>query len=212
MDTNEIVKALRCSAQIPSNEEQCAGCPYFVLETPSEDDVKELGLEPEWKWKSCNVDRMALDAAGLIERQNVEIKALRGAAESLKAALKDAQKSIEVFGQANAALREKVPEWIPVKERLPEPETEVLIVCNRRGCRFVCPAIYEDGKMLTQDSGWNWNDLYDYGTYSEDDDDYFVPQGWWEDRQFTPDDVYNNPVDCEVTHWMPLPELPEELK
>lgn len=110
------------------------------------------------------------------------------------------------------ALRDKVPEWIPVSERLPEPETEVLIVCNRRGCRFVCPAIYEDGKMLTQDSDWNWNDLYDYGTYSEDDDDYFVPQGWWEDRQFTPDDVYNNPVDCEVTHWMPLPELPEEEK
>lgn len=23
-----------------------------------------------------------------------------------------------------------------------------------------------------------------------------------------PDDVYNNPVDCAVTHWMPLPESP----
>ncbi len=128
--------------------------------------------------------RLQIQAADQIEKQDAEIK----------------------------ALRDKVPEWIPVKERLPEPETEVLIVCNRRGCRFVCPAIYEDGKMLTQDSDWNWNDLYDYGTYSEDDDDYFVPQGWWEDRQFTPDDVYNNPVDCEVTHWMPLPELPEEEK
>ena len=25
-----------------------------------------------------------------------------------------------------------------------------------------------------------------------------------------PDDVYNNPVDCAVTHWMPLPEAQEE--
>lgn len=33
---------------------------------------------------------------------------------------------------------------------------------------------------------------------------------WWENRQFNPDDVYNNLVDCAVTHWMPLPEAPEE--
>ena len=116
METNELVKALRCSAQIPSNEEQCAGCPYFVLETPSEDDVKELGLEPEWKWKSCNVDQMALDAADLIEKQAVEIRELRN--------------SLAVFGQANAALRDKVPERIPVSKRLPEPEKMVLLTVS----------------------------------------------------------------------------------
>ena len=69
--------------------------------------------------------------------------------------------------------------WINVKERLPSCEKEVLICCNRNGYRFVCPAIYEDGTMLTQDSTWNWYDIGCYGTYSEDNDDYFVPQGWW---------------------------------
>lgn len=101
--------------------------------------------------------------------------------------------------------------WISVKDRLPEPETEVLAVCVRNGYRFICPAIYETGTTLTQDSIWNWYELYNYGTYSEENDDYFVPEGWWEARQFTPDDVYNNPVDCAVTHWMPLPEPPEEV-
>lgn len=94
-------------------------------------------------------------------------------------------------------------------ERMPEPETDVLAVCNRNGYIFVIPAIYEDGKMLTQDSAWNWSDIDCYGLYDEEADDYYIPEGWWENRQFNPDDVYNNPVDCAVTHWMPLPEAPE---
>lgn len=58
--------------------------------------------------------------------------------------------------------------WISVKDRLPEPETEVLVVCVRNGYRFICPVIYETGTTLT--------------------------------------------VDCAVTHWMPLPEPPEEVR
>ncbi len=107
-----------------------------------------------------------------------------------------------------ASVLEKM-QWISVKDRLPSNETEVLAVCVRNGFQFICPAIYEDGTMLTQNSCWNWYDLESYGTFSDEDDDYFVPQGWWENRQFTPDDVYNNPIDCTVTHWMPLPDAPK---
>lgn len=102
--------------------------------------------------------------------------------------------------------------WISVKDKLPEPETEVLAVCVRTGYRFICPVIFEDGTMLTQNSMWNWYELENYGTYSEENDDYFIPEGWWENRQFTPDDIYNNPVDCTVTHWMPLPEPPTSAR
>lgn len=112
--------------------------------------------------------------------------------------------------QKEIAKLQKKQQWIPVAERLPEPETDVLAVCNRNGYIFVIPAIYEDGKMLTQDSAWNWNDIYCYGLYDEEADDYYIPEGWWENRKFDPDDVYNNPGDCAVTHWMPLPEPPKE--
>lgn len=100
--------------------------------------------------------------------------------------------------------------WVEVEDGLPKAENEVLALCDRNGFQFVCPAIYEDGTVLAQDSmwKWNWNDLYNYGTYSEEDDDYYVPEGWWENRQFTPDNVYNNPIDCEVTRWMELPDAP----
>lgn len=99
--------------------------------------------------------------------------------------------------------------WVNVEDRPPEAETDVLIACDRNGYRFTCPAIYEDGKMLRQDSIWNWNDIESYGSYDEELDDYYIPEGWWENRQFNTDDVYNNPVDCSVTHWMPLPDAPE---
>ena len=105
---------------------------------------------------------------------------------------------------------EEKHQWVSVKDRPPENEQEVFIYCNRGGFKFVCPAIYEDGTMLTQNSRWNWYDIEEYGTYNEENDDYFVPKGWWENRQFTPDDVYNCPVDCEVTHWRPLPKPPKE--
>lgn len=124
-----------------------------------------------------------------------------------KLAYQQLKEMVEAFSAADVIER---PQWISVTDKLPDTETEVLAVCSRNGFRFVCPAIYEDGTVLTQDSMWCWYEMDSYGTYSEENDDYFIPEGWWENRQFTPDDVYNNPVDCPVTHWMPLPEPPKE--
>ena len=71
--------------------------------------------------------------------------------------------------------------------------------------------MHEDGTIITSESIWNWNEIEGYGLYSEEADDWFIPEGWWEYRQFNDDDVYNNLIDCTVTHWMPLPEPPEEV-
>ena len=155
METNEIVKVLR----VCGDTGRCVECP--------------LGD----KLSGC-MESVMTEAAGLIERQDVEIKALRGATGSLKAALEDAQKSIEVFGQANAALRDKVPEWIPVTERLPEPEKMVLLTVSGKVKNISLVDAYELGEFNT-DEGW-------------------ILEMWPEWK------------DPKVTHWMPLPELPEE--
>lgn len=101
--------------------------------------------------------------------------------------------------------------WIPCSERMPGTETEVLALCRRGGVSFVCPVMHEDGTIITSESIWNWNEIEGYGLYSEEADDWFIPEGWWEYRQFNDDDVYNNLIDCAVTHWQPLPEPPEEV-
>ena len=109
------------------------------------------------------------------------------------------------------------PHWIPCSERLPECEQEVLIctrkkvyVSRKTGLEWIekpiiTPALYEDGTMLEIDSKWRWEDI-DYAGWNDEEDCGIIPEGWWENRHFNPDEVYNNPVDREVIAWMPLPE------
>lgn len=104
-------------------------------------------------------------------------------------------------------------EWISVKDRLPEVETEVLIRaqwrCGDDTHSTIATAFYEDGTVLEDNSSWDWSEIWEWGDYDEEKDGYRIPQGWWESSHYIHDDHYNN-VDDEVTHWMPLPRLPEE--
>lgn len=110
----------------------------------------------------------------------------------------------------NAELRARVPQWISVKDRLPETEQEVLILADRRNYMIITTAIYEDGTVTTEDSIWGWQDCG--FRYDEETDQYIISEGWWEYRHYNPDDVYDNYIDDEVTHWMPLPEPPKGVE
>ena len=106
--------------------------------------------------------------------------------------------------------------WIPCSERMPECEQEVLIctmkkvyVSRKSGMEWyeepiITPALYEDGTVLEVNSKWRWEDI-DYAGWDEEDCG-IIPEGWWENRHFNQDDVYNNVVDKKVIAWMPLPE------
>lgn len=103
-----------------------------------------------------------------------------------------------------------VQKWIPVSERLPEAETEVLVLARCGKHTIITGGIYEDGTKNTEDSGWCWYD-HDF-KYNEELDAYIIPEGWWEYRHYNGDDVYNQPIDDKLTHWMPLPEPPKECE
>lgn len=227
MKDQELVNALRCASTAGGPMGDCKKCPFYKMEPVPKNLKKAVNLT---EWSSCDVDAVGLAAADRIANQSTHIAVLQQEIEKLRGDLKLHRCATCDFWRENdprcmngqsqwggktvpkdnyCRYWEHHTDWIPVTERLPEPETDVLAVCNRNGYIFVVPAIYEDGKMLTQDSKWNWCDIYTYGLYSEEADDYYVPSGWWENRQFNPDDVYNNLVDCPVTHWMPLPEPPE---
>ncbi len=99
-------------------------------------------------------------------------------------------------------------QWIPIEQGMPTPEEEVFILCYRNGYRFATTAMYEDGTIQEGESRWNWNDI-DFD-YNEETDENLIPEGWWEYRHCNADDVYNNQVDCKVTHWKPMPKPADE--
>lgn len=122
----------------------------------------------------------------------------------------DAQKKMDALNVAIKALQGQ--RWIPCSERLPECEQEVLICTEKKIVgknafidSIVTPAIYEDGTMLENDSKWRWDDIV-FAGWDEEEDCGIIPEGWWENRHFNSDDVYNNPIDRKVVAWMPLPE------
>lgn len=106
-------------------------------------------------------------------------------------------------------LEKPFPAWRNPETDPPKIETEVLILYRMDSSRCdITTAIYEDGTLCTGESRWAWYDADNFD-YDEEKDDYKIPKGWWEDRHFCPDDVYNNVVDFPVVSWMPLP--PKEV-
>lgn len=99
--------------------------------------------------------------------------------------------------------------WITCSVSMPPVETEVFILAKRKfkcgDCRYIrTTAMYEDGTVLENDSCWRWEDIA--GEWDEENDCYIIPKGWWENRHYNPDDVYNNAIDDEVIAWQLLPE------
>ncbi len=110
-------------------------------------------------------------------------------------------------------LKNLQPVWRDPETDPPKVEEDVLIlfetVCGGYG---ITTAHYEDGTVLSEKSAFYWEELFEWGTYDEESDDYFIPKGWWEYRYFNPEDVYNNRVDSPVVGWMPMPKPPEALR
>ena len=113
-----------------------------------------------------------------------------------------AQDYIEAMSMAIAALREKrerenqKPQWISVKNRLPEKLEPVNIVwVNRKPERYY--AEIEDKPFVA--TGYYWNDKWWW--YSATCEDYLAEYGR--------SDVDAVDEAIEITHWMPLPEPPK---
>ena len=74
MTGQEIVQALRCTSTPGSLHEDCTGCPYYRKEKLDAELKEKLGVDT---WPSCDVNKVGMDAADLIERLTAENAALK---------------------------------------------------------------------------------------------------------------------------------------
>ena len=154
MKNEEIVRALRCISTA-GGENACEHCPYWKEEKVPEEERPIYGADT---WHSCDVDRVGLDGADLIER--LTDRCARYAEE--------------------IAVAQERTRWIPVTERLPEAtDGDYVLAC-----------------VTWKDTHIDYQNAVVMAFVSEDG-------------------LVDVEMDCVldgVTHWMPLPEGPEEAE
>ena len=74
MTDKEIIQALRCTSTPGDHTSNCEQCPYWKKEQLNGRLKEKLGTDT---WTSCDIDRVCLDAADLIERLTAESADLR---------------------------------------------------------------------------------------------------------------------------------------
>lgn len=97
--------------------------------------------------------------------------------------------------------------WIPITERLPETEEEVLAFCKCGKGGYVCEAFFIPKGTYREESGYyfEWECCEEY---NEERDDYEINPGWYE-RIHNWDEYGCVAIHDMVTHWMPIPKAPE---
>lgn len=108
----------------------------------------------------------------------------------------------------NAGCR-KQSEWISVEERLPESGAHCLLCCDIKRIdgthrQYVCDG-YHAERWKEECSNSDDDCAVEY---NEEDDEYYLCEGWYEVIKNW-DDYTSIAIADTITHWMPLPEPPK---
>ena len=78
----ELVNALRCTSTPGGPTGDCEMCPYYRRENLNDELKEKLGTDT---WTSCDIDKVGMDAADQIERDQKEIAELKAKVEQYRA-------------------------------------------------------------------------------------------------------------------------------
>lgn len=97
-------------------------------------------------------------------------------------------------------------DWISVEDEMPPPMTDVLI-CQQYAHNGVKVRLV--GKWIPSLTEVAGSDVDDWHEYDEGTDEYYVPEGWYENQHNWGEFASIHAPSELITHWMPLPETPK---
>lgn len=164
MTYKEIAQALRCCAKGLGHDDGCENC-----------KVGEIQDRREYiEFAAANaIERLTAENVILPDGQASAVESLRKEIEWKDMVIALAQRKQAEAEAERDELREKVPQWISVEDRLPIDRLKKYLVAFR-------------------DAGGPIVDMARY----------FPSDGWTCDNWDVPQKL--------ITHWMPLPDAPEE--
>ena len=117
------------------------------------------------------------------------------------------------------ALEEKLNGgWIPVSERLPDNNTKVQVT-GVRYSEYIQKNIYVrfNAKYIGKHSikvedMWSYCEDYTWNDYVEEEDEYYVNEGWYETIENWDDYTELYVSDYKVIAWQPLPPAYKEVE
>lgn len=136
VDVDAIIKALRCASAPGDPIEDCKKCPFGETENLTPEQSEQLGTD---ELVSCDIDRVGMEAADRLANDQTHIAALKQEIEKLRSDRR----------------------WIPVTERLPVGDNQVLVVASgkpRENIELVhaveIASLYDDGWCLETWPEW----------------------------------------------------------
>lgn len=96
--------------------------------------------------------------------------------------------------------------WIPVGERLPEKQINVLIFVVT-GYKLQGSIVARYIPKITEPYVGEYSE---FGDYDEATETTYCPAGWYAETAYMGDEYSSYFVDDKVTHWQPLPESPAQ--
>lgn len=117
MRDQELVSALRCLSTAGGPIGDCKKCPFCKTEPVPKNLVGIVNLT---EWSYCDVDAVGPAAADRIANQSTHIAALQQEIEKLRGQNEQLREAAALVTKESVELLERW--WIPVENRLPEPQ------------------------------------------------------------------------------------------
>ena len=160
MTTKEIVRALRCTSTPGDHTSNCEQCQYWKKEQLNGRLKEKLGTDT---WTSCDIDKVCLDAADLIEHLTAENADLRKELEWKDMVIAIAQRKQAKAEAERAAALEDLADARSCKTCKYACDTRDCSSCKSKTCK--CRECHLDK------NAWEWRGLPEAPEEGEKDAD-----------------------------------------